>query len=436
MRLGRFDAAVPVLGEAAAERGGSRAAEAGYDLGCVLYRLREPDRATGAWRDVLQRHPDSPSAARARARLRWPEAVAMYESLTAPALPAERPGRTHTEVDRSGDEGKAIRDGIDYLLSQQYPDGTWTTASNANTYRVAITAIVARSLHLWGTKREGDQRDRIRMATERATAWLNRQVKQADPEMMDSFGAAYLLDYFLDLEETKAAVKGDVKGAIELLLGRQCPNGAWSYGRYWGMDFAKRRKEQRLEPARTHSVNTGLALLPLGRAKRLGFRVDAKALEEGRKALLAMRDKPGVYTYIYPGPKNFNGPDASSARGPLCEHALCLLGAVSNEDLGAAIELFLKYREDLRPPVKVWGPSWLPPHGYTSYFFFFGYDHAAQAITFHGGRDAAKRLDKLREDLLRMAEVDGTWLDYEPIGKPYGTAMALHVLYLARQAKE
>jgi hypothetical protein len=31
-----------------------------------------------------------------------------------------------------------------------------------------------------------------------------------------------------------------------------------------------------------------------------------------------------------------------------------------------------------------------------------------------------------------VVEADGTWLDFEAIGKPYGTAMALHVLYLAR----
>ena len=43
---------------------------------------------------------------------------------------------------------------------------------------------------------------------------------------------------------------------------------------------------------------------------------------------MAMCDRPGVFTYIYPGPKNFNTPDSSAARGPLCEHALALLGAV------------------------------------------------------------------------------------------------------------
>ena len=84
--------------------------------------------------------------------------------------------------------------------------------------------------------------------------------------------------------------------------------------------------------------------------------------------------------------------------------------------------------------MKVWGPTWLPPRAYTSYFYFFAYDHAARAIVHRGDR-AAEQLGRLRDDLLRVVEADGTWLDFEPIGKPYGTATALHILYLARQAR-
>jgi hypothetical protein len=79
--------------------------------------------------------------------------------------------------------------------------------------------------------------------------------------------------------------------------------------------------------------------------------------------------------------------------------------------------------------------AWLPPRGFSSYFYFFAYDHAARAIAEHG-TDAEARLGRLREVLLRCVEADGTWLDYERVGKPYATAMALHVLHLARQARQ
>src|SRR5262249_23636769 len=159
---------------------------------------------------------------------------------------------------------------------------------------------VARSLLLWGARLEGDRGARAAEAAARATAWLGRELKRVDPSRMDSFGAAYLLDYFLDLEEAGAAHRGDVAGAIRLLLAGQCPSGGWSYNLRFAVQWAKDRDPQTF-PGRTHSMNTGLALLALARARRRGHAVDAKALDEGRKALMVMRERPGVYTYIAPG---------------------------------------------------------------------------------------------------------------------------------------
>ena len=178
---------------------------------------------------------------------------------------------------------------------------------------------------------------RSRKAAERATVWLNQEIRCIDPARMDSFGAAYLLDYFLDLDDAGAAVRGDVPAAVRLLLAGQCPSGGWSYDYRFAVRWSKDR-DPRTFPARTHSMNTGLALLALARARRRGHDVDAKAMEEGRKALLAMRERAGVYTYIYPGPKNFHSPDSSVARGAICEHALALLGAVPDDDIDAAVD--------------------------------------------------------------------------------------------------
>jgi Tetratricopeptide repeat len=431
-RLGRFTEAEPLLRETAAD-GGPRATEAGYLLGCVLYRTGSREKAADAWRAVVKGHPRSPEAVRAKARLAWPEALAGCESLTAFEAPADV-GRT--EVDRSREEEKAVRRGVEYLLAQQGPDGGWTTATQSETYRVAVTALVARALHLWGANLDGELRGRARGAAEKATAWLNGQIKAANPRTCNSFGAAYVLDYFVDLEETKAAVRGDVKGAVELLLGGQCPNGAWSYDLRFGVSWRGGRGGwPETDQGRAHSINTGPALLALARANDLGFAVDPKALEAGRKALLQMRESAGVYTYTYPVPRSFHEkPDYSIGRGPVCEHALRRLGANTREDLEKAVACFLEYREDLRTPVKL-SAGWMPPRMVSSYFYFYAYDHAARAIA-DGGAKAAERLALLRDDILKVVEADGTWVDCETYGKPYGTAMALHVLYLAGQARE
>jgi hypothetical protein len=90
----------------------------------------------------------------------------------------------------------------------------------------------------------------------------------------------------------------------------------------------------------------------------------------------------------------------------------------------------MDHRVDLRAPVKL-TEAWASRHNYSSYFYHFAYDHAARAII-DNGESVPERLAQIRTDLLHVAEADGTWVDFEVIGKPYGTAMALHTLFLAR----
>jgi len=47
-------------------------------------------------------------------------------------------------------------------------------------------------------------------------------------------------------------------------------------------------------------------------------------------------------------------------------------------------------------------------------------------------KEATRALGDLRQDLLQVVEVDGTWLDFPDLGKPYATAAALLVLDLSR----
>jgi hypothetical protein len=431
VRLGQFDEAEQLVRETGGSEG-PRAAEAGYLLGCVLHRGGNPGKAAEAWRAVVTKHARSPDAVRARARLTWPEAIASYESLTTGSKPVDL---TRTEIDRSHEEDQAVHQGVEYLLANQGPDGSWTAASQTGTYRVAITALAARALHLWSAKLGGELGPRARAASEKATGWLNQEIARANPETCNSFGAAYLLDYFVDLEETKAAVRGNTKSAISLLLGGQCPNGAWSYDLRFGKTFPGGFGGwPKTDQGRTHSINTGPALLALARAKDAGFAVDPKALEAGRTVMLKMRGDAGVYTYTYPVPESFKSADLCLGRGCVCEHSLRRLGAVSVDDLEVTIARFLNDREELRMPVKL-SAGWLPPRAVSSYFYFYAYDHAARAIADHGEK-VVERLALLRDDVLKVSEADGTWVDCETYGKPYGTAMALHILALSREATE
>ncbi|MEQ1830063.1 MAG: hypothetical protein ABL921_29145 [Pirellula sp.] len=250
----------------------------------------------------------------------------------------------------------AVERGVEYLLRHQHLDGTWSSANANPMYRVAITSLAARSLHLWARKLKPELGERARTASEKATMWLNKEVKLVEPESFNSFGAAYVVDYFIDLEETKATVRGDVKTAVHLLQAGQMENGAWSY--------------------------------------------------------------------TYPEPRSFNQkPEYSIGRASLCEHVLQRLTANDEKDLEESIQLFMTHRAELRPVVKL-TEGWMSKVGSSSYFYFYAYEHAARAIVYQGN-EIKERLAILRDDLLKVSEADGSWVDFEAIGKPYGTAMAL-----------
>lgn len=211
----------------------------------------------------------------------------------------------------------------------------------------------------------------------------------------------------------------------------QLASGAWSYNKRFGETWIGGFGGwPETEKGRAHSMNTGLALAPLARARRAGFDVPEEVLASGLAALDDMRVGTGRYTYTWPEPRNFEGADASIARAPVCELARMRLGASDANELGATLDLFMEQRVRLRMPVKL-TESWLPPHGYSSYFYFFAYYHAATALSELGGLRAKRDLEQLAVDLYAVVEADGTWVDYEAIGKPYSTAMALLVLDLA-----
>ncbi len=425
-RLGKFAEAKPYL-NVAFDSKAEIASDSAYLLGCLIAR-NSTEKADEFWESISGKYPRSVADTRAKARRAWPTAIDQCESLLSFKIPeqinsSEQDLRTETE--------QAVQRGVEFLLRSQQANGSWSTTTQAETYRVAITSLSARSLHKWAAHLEPPYAENARTASERATHWLNQEIGKVNPTRFNSFGAAYLLDYFIDLEESKSAVKGDVSGAVRLLLAGQLPNGSWSYdlnfGKNWRGGFGGWPETDR---GRAHSVNTGQALLALARAQRNGFEVDKDLIKKGIEAMLAMREAPAVYTYTYPVPKSFHQkPEYSIGRAPLCELALRKLDANESPDLDLAISLFMKHRHELRAPVKL-TESWSSKVGSSSYFYFYAYDNAARAIA-DSGMDRS-RLTELSSDILQVVELDGSWVDFEAIGKNYGTAMALHVLYLAR----
>jgi tetratricopeptide (TPR) repeat protein len=431
MRQGDFTRAARLFAEALSTRPPpGRIAEALYYRGCLAQLAGQPEQARMAFQQLTAAHADTLWALKAEVRTAWPERLIPAENFRS-VVSTLGGDRTEQSVPKKK-QFQLVQRAIQYLLEQQREDGTWPTEHDANLS--AIAALVARALDTWADRLPEPQQKAALAAVARTVAWIQKHLAEQDPKTASSFGAAYMLDFALDHQKRhpqKKANRALVETAMAFLLAGQCPDGAWSYNyrfnETWRGGIGGWPRTTR---GRTHSMNTGPALLVLAEAHARGFAVDEKAMARAVGVLKKMRASAGVYTYTYPFPINFQKPDQSIARGPACEHALFKAGAVSRADLHTTLKTFMHYRDALRIPVKL-NASWGNPHAFSSYFYFYAYYHAARAMVELGGNAAPAWLEALRQDLLAVPELDATWVDYHLAGKPYGTAMALLVLALA-----
>lgn len=433
MQLGDYAAARRLY--AVLARNGRHQARARYFLAALDWHTGSRDSAFERWEDLSKDDDAGTWALRAAARITWPDRMDWGESLR--AVPQLEAGWS-TESKTPDDKAPAlVRRSIGYLLEKQRPDGSWPIDSAQ--YRMAVSAFAAKALLTWRPDMDASLQARIGKALDRFDRYALAHLENQDPKQASTFGATYLTDYFLGVysrEKTKENLSRLTRAA-EFLIGGQCPNGAWSYsygfGTSWRGGFGGWPRTTR---GRTHSMNTGPALDFLLAARKAGARLDDEAISRGLEVLAKMRMAAGVYTYTYPDPISFQRSDQSIARGPTCELALYLGDKASQDDLLITLRRFMELRSHLRTPVKL-DPSWASPHNLSSYFFFYAYYHGALAWKALEGIEAHRTeahdaLRLLRKDLLEVAEIDGTWLDFPDLGKPYGTAAALLTLAMAR----
>lgn len=421
-RLGRLDEALGHL-----EKSGDEP-ESEYTLALVRAAQGDEERSRATF-TRLAADPAHPFSLLAAAWLAWPERMRMLCTPIAPRL-AGATTTSEVEVKGAQAEQRLIELAVEYLALVQLANGSWPLGdAGVEDYRGGVAALAAHALFDWRDELAAPQRALAASALARADGWLSRELASAAPASLNSFAAAYWLDYQLARLARGAATKADVQAATDLLLGGRMENGAWAYSKQFGEGWKGGIGGWPVtDKGRAHSMNTGLALEVLARAKVAGAQIDDAKLAASVKALLAMRVKPGAYTYTWPEPRNFEGEDSSIARASVCELALWRLGSAPKADLRRTLDLFLDQRSGLRLPVKL-TPSWLPPHGFSSYFWFFAYEHASAALAALGDASSRTQLQALRQDVLGVVEPDATWVDFEGTGKPYGTAMALLLLH-------
>jgi squalene cyclase len=322
----------------------------------------------------------------------------------------------------------AVQKGLDWLVKQQRPDGTW--AALGNQYPTPITAFAGLALLAEGsTTDKGKYAENLRKARD----WLikNAQKGNADdglignrhnpdetPRYMFGHGYGMLFLSSLCAEEenrhSRNALKDVLNRAVQFTVTAQSSKGGWFY-------TSARDGHDSDEGATTVCQIQGLLA-----ARKAGIPVPKATLQKAR-AFLAKNTGPGgglVYASTSPTER-----PALTAAAVAC--AFC-----SGEFTSEGVKRWLKYCQTTMP---------LPTGGrlgneefthfyYAQVIFALGekgfeklFPKATERLQWSGYRD------KMFEQLLKSQKEDGSWTSYSA-GPAYSTALSLVVLQMDNEA--
>jgi hypothetical protein len=318
-------------------------------------------------------------------------------------------------------EEKEIRDvarrAVEFLLRNQRANGGFEDSRYVycpspkilpNVF-VAATSLAAAALLQW---REIDP-ERIDKALKKAEAYLldDRNMNRGRNEEMyaDAYRLVYWTRKYDAIAAERKATLREMTRIVKALSRTQRRNGFWAH--------------EYPNPFCTAAVMHGLWMA----RERKAEGVDP-LLKRGASALKSTRGRNG--RQAYGGRGRASGAKDSCARSAMCEAALHMAGEASRGDIRKALSEFWEHHDKL---------EWVRvcdyhAHGQLGGFFYFhGFFHSAVAASLLDKKDRGEQFSRFRDQLLRIPEIDGSFIDSHELGKCYGTAMALLVLRLVEE---
>jgi len=369
-----------------------------------------------------------------------PEKIA----LVPPPPGTARPGATPGRIDA------AIRAGVDFLLADQNPNGSWggpTQTKGLNIYAPGPGShqafrAGATGLALSGLIDARDPRPKASDSISRAAEWVTREMpnlRRAHPTATyNNWGHAYGLRAITRLNRHDPARREIWKELAQqqvALANRFSEvNGGWGY-----LDLGEINTQR--PSGTTTAFTTATVLLAMAEAREeLGIELDSAAITP---ALRSIRDQQTPdFAYVYSLPHQWrprspiNRPAGSLARSQSCNAALRVFGdeAITDDVIITWADRFLE-RE-----------GWLSiarkrpmPHDIhfqiSGYFYFYGIFYFTEAVSLLPEEHHARYAKALAPILLERQEKDGSWWDYPLYAyhQPYGTGYALAALSWCRE---
>jgi hypothetical protein len=346
--------------------------------------------------------------------------------------PATQPARRYAE---------SIRRGVEFLVKNQQPDGSWGTGLETRGFevfhsvpgthdaqRVATTALCVMALREAGEKQAHDKG--LQYLVEKGEARRDHGML-----MYNIWAHTYALQALsqeLQLppeQQTQPAEK--MRKAAEWHLDRlgryEVFLGGWNY-----YDFESKTQKPSMEAT---SFGSAAGLVALWEARRAGLDVPQPLIDRAFRRLEEMRLPTGAY--LYSGDMRYrprhpaNMVRGSVGRTQACNDALWLWESkkVGEPEVRDGLEMFFREHDYIDMGRQRQWPheSW---YATAPYYYYFGHYYTARLIERLGPEATKQYGPKLAEVIVPHQEPDGSWWDYAmwDYHKPYGTAYSIMVL--------
>ena len=340
----------------------------------------------------------------------------------------------------------AIRRGVDFLLLEQRPNGSWGSATltkDLNIYALipgshdAFKAAVT-SMCLCALIETGGERADVRQAIDRGEVFLCEHlphVRRANGDAIYNIwthcysiqALVRLLKRQPDDQPRREKIGGLLRQQFELLTHYEAVDGGWGY-------YDMRYETKQPSSSSISFVNAAV-LVAFHEAQQAGFEPPAKLVQ--RAIAATQRQRLPDHSYLYgeylkwKPRRGINRPGGSLGRSQACNVALRLWGdtTITEQVLTDWLDrLFTRNGWlDIGRKRPVPHESWFQVAGY---FYYFGHYYAAWCIEqlpvekrpFYGAH--------LARTLLVRQEKDGSWWDFPfyDYHQPYGTSFVLLTL--------
>lgn len=345
----------------------------------------------------------------------------------------------------------AITRGVDFLLADQNPNGSWGNATNTkdlniyapvpgahDAFRTAVTAMSIMTLI-----ESGDQREEVLQSLERAEAWFLENlpdVRRATPDAMYNvwthcYSIPALVRMYAripDDAERRVRIKELIDLQFDRLTAYESIDGGWGY-----YDFRYGTKQP---TSSSISFVNAAVLVAFEEARQAGFDPPQRLVDRAVAAIHRQQLPDGSYLYgeyLHWQPRlDVNRPGGSLGRSQACNLALRLWG---DEEITDQIVIDWLDRLIARNGWLDIGRKRPIPHEawfqVAGYFYYFGHYYAALLLD----ELPEEKRDGYRAHLARLMldrqERDGSWWDYPlyDYHQPYGTSFAVMTLLRCRE---